>query len=62
MMTADAAQRGMSREEYLKGAAARPMGRVGMPDEIAKAALFLASDDASFMTGSTLVVDGGGTA
>ncbi len=62
MMTADAAQRGMSREEYLKGAAARPMGRIGMPDEIAKAALFLASDDASFMTGSTLVVDGGGTA
>ena len=62
MMTADAVSRGMSREEYLKGAAARPMGRVGMPDEIAKAALFLASDDASFMTGSTLVVDGGGTA
>ncbi len=62
MLRSDAAQRGMSREEYLKGAAARPMGRVGMPDEIAKAALFLASDDASFMTGSTLVVDGGGTA
>ena len=58
MLTADAAQRGMSREEYLKGAAARPMGRVGMPDEIAKAALFLASDDASFMTGSTLVAKG----
>ncbi len=62
MLQSDAAQRGMSREEYLKGAAARPMGRIGMPDEIAKAVLFLASDDASFMTGSTLVVDGGGTA
>ncbi len=62
MLRSDAAQRGMSREEYLKGAAARPMGRVGMPDEIAKAALLLASDVASFMTGSTLVVDGGGTA
>lgn len=62
MLRSDAAQRGMSREEYLKGAEARPMGRIGLPDEIAKAALFLASDDASFMTGSTLVVDGGGTA
>ncbi len=62
MLRSDAAQRGISWEEYLKGAEARPMGRIGMPDEIAKAALFLASDDASFMTGSTLVVDGGGTA
>ncbi len=39
-----------------------PIGRFGQPDEIAKAALFLASDDASFVTGSSMVVDGGITA
>jgi NAD(P)-dependent dehydrogenase (short-subunit alcohol dehydrogenase family) len=39
-----------------------PMGRLGKAEELAKAALFLASDDASFMTGASLVVDGGITA
>ena len=39
-----------------------PIGRFGRPEEIAKAALFLASDDASFVTGSALIVDGGITA
>jgi len=42
--------------------ARQPMGRLGTPDEIAKAALYLASDDAAFITGSSLVIDGGLTA
>ena len=39
--------------------ARHPMGRLGEPEEIARAALFLACDDSSFMTGADLLVDGG---
>jgi NAD(P)-dependent dehydrogenase (short-subunit alcohol dehydrogenase family) len=49
--------------EFIRRLAARaPLGRIGTPREIAGAVVFLASDDASFVTGTTLVVDGGWTA
>jgi NAD(P)-dependent dehydrogenase (short-subunit alcohol dehydrogenase family) len=42
--------------------ARQPIGRMGRPEEIAHAALYLAADEASFVTGSLLVIDGGWTA
>jgi NAD(P)-dependent dehydrogenase (short-subunit alcohol dehydrogenase family) len=51
------------REDWLRGLLARtPLGRVGQPQEVAYAVLFLASDEASFITGAELAVDGGYTA
>ena len=62
MLPADAKLRGLKWEDYMAGCANRPLGRVGTAEEIAKAVLFLASEESSFMTGAALVVDGGGTA
>jgi NAD(P)-dependent dehydrogenase (short-subunit alcohol dehydrogenase family) len=62
MLPEDAKMRGVKWQDYVAWCANRPMGRIGTAEEIAQAALFLASDDSSFMTGAALVVDGGGTA
>jgi NAD(P)-dependent dehydrogenase (short-subunit alcohol dehydrogenase family) len=62
MLVEDARLRHMAYDDYMADAARRPLGRVGRPEEIARAALFLASEEASFVTGTALVVDGGGVA
>lgn len=49
-------------ERRAESARAIPMGRLGQPDEIAKVVVFLASDLASYITGQTVIVDGGATA
>jgi len=59
----DARNQGMTWEEYLAFATeGRPLPRMGQPDEVAQAVLFLASDESSFVTGVAFPVDGGGVA
>jgi NAD(P)-dependent dehydrogenase (short-subunit alcohol dehydrogenase family) len=62
MLKEEANQLGQSVDEFLKSATDRPIARLGTPEEIARAVLFLASESAAFITGTTLVVDGGGLA
>ena len=59
----DAEDQGMAWEDYVAWASdGRAIPRMGRPEEVARAVLFLASDDASFITGAALPVDGGGVA
>jgi NAD(P)-dependent dehydrogenase (short-subunit alcohol dehydrogenase family) len=63
MERVDAEHKGWSWDEYVHWATAgRPIARMASPDEIARAVLFLASDESSFITGAVLPVDGGGVA
>ncbi|MFC1583766.1 SDR family NAD(P)-dependent oxidoreductase [Candidatus Neomarinimicrobiota bacterium] len=55
-------QLGEDEDEFMKEAADRPLNRIGTPEDIANAVLFFASDMSNWITGSYLVVDGGGIA
>lgn len=62
MLRTEARQLGEPEDRFLAASALRPLCRVGKPEEIAQAVLYLASDAASFVTGAAIVVDGGGLA
>lgn len=62
MLRSEAEQLGEPISQFLKEAADRPLKRMGKPEDIARAVLYLASDASSFITGVSLVVDGGGLA
>ena len=63
MAEQDAAERGMNLAEYEEEMAKdHPIGHLGRPEDIASAYLYLASDEAAFITGTTLMADGGYTA
>jgi NAD(P)-dependent dehydrogenase (short-subunit alcohol dehydrogenase family) len=62
MLRNECVQLGEDSTAFMREAADRPLGRVGTPDDIANAVLFLVSPMASWITGAALVVDGGGLA
>ena len=62
LLQSEAAQLGIDIDSFLEEAADRPLQRIGQPEDVAKAVLFFASDLSSWVTGTYLVVDGGGMA
>jgi NAD(P)-dependent dehydrogenase (short-subunit alcohol dehydrogenase family) len=62
MLRSECAQLGDDKEAFMREAANRPLARVGTPEDIANAVLFLASPMSNWITGAALVVDGGGLA
>ena len=62
LLAQEAEQLGINEQTFRAQAAVRPIGRVGRPDDVARAVLYLASEAAEFVTGATLVVEGGGLA
>jgi NAD(P)-dependent dehydrogenase (short-subunit alcohol dehydrogenase family) len=62
MLHGECAQLGQDKEAFMREAADRPLARVGTPDDVANAVLFLAGPMSSWITGAALVVDGGGLA
>ena len=62
MLRSECAQLGEDLNKFMKEAAARPIPRLGTPEDVASAVLFFASDMSKWVTGAYLVVDGGGLA
>ncbi len=62
LLHSEAKQLGQPSQHFLTQAAQRPLQRLGRPEDIAQAALYLASETSAFVTGTSLVVDGGGLA
>jgi NAD(P)-dependent dehydrogenase (short-subunit alcohol dehydrogenase family) len=62
LLRGEARQLGVNEEEFIKESAERPLNRVGTPEDVARAVLFLAGNMSGWVTGASIVVDGGGLA